>query len=159
MSTFYGSLQGNRGEATRAGSRDSGIRASVQSWHGSVISKLYEEDGQTFARIGVADRSCAFADRTLFDGTIDDLLKCQALKCEAPGMSPEQKALRELAVLVAAGSDYEQDGMMYDAVEDVTDVFEHIARTLAEAGYSPADVERSGVDGYPLGYNFGYPII
>lgn len=32
MATFYGRLQGNRGEATRCGSKDSGIDATAESW-------------------------------------------------------------------------------------------------------------------------------
>ena len=40
MSEFYGNVCGNRGEATRGGSANSGIRASACSWHGSVTVSL-----------------------------------------------------------------------------------------------------------------------
>lgn len=36
MSEFYGRIQGSRGEATRCGSKSSGIEATAETWH-SVI--------------------------------------------------------------------------------------------------------------------------
>lgn len=33
MSRFYASIQGNRGEATRGGSKDSGIYGHIRGWH------------------------------------------------------------------------------------------------------------------------------
>lgn len=36
MSEFYGRIQGSRGEATRCGSKDSGISATAETW-GSVL--------------------------------------------------------------------------------------------------------------------------
>ena len=36
MSHFYGILVGNRGEATRCGSKESGVRTATASWEGSV---------------------------------------------------------------------------------------------------------------------------
>jgi hypothetical protein len=36
MSEFYGRIQGNRGEATRGGTKASGISATAETWH-SVI--------------------------------------------------------------------------------------------------------------------------
>lgn len=32
MAHFYGSMQGNRGEATRCGSKESGIEAHIRGW-------------------------------------------------------------------------------------------------------------------------------
>lgn len=40
MSVFYGTVQGQRGPATRCGSLSSGIIAAAQSWDGSVVVKL-----------------------------------------------------------------------------------------------------------------------
>ena len=40
MSEFYGQVIGNRGPASRGGSRASGIHVSAQSWDGSVQVKL-----------------------------------------------------------------------------------------------------------------------
>jgi hypothetical protein len=43
MAHFYGSIQGNRGEATRMGSKDSGIHGYVQG-HGSRITSMMNCD-------------------------------------------------------------------------------------------------------------------
>ena len=36
MSHFYASMQGNRGEATRCGSKQSGIDAHIRGWNSGV---------------------------------------------------------------------------------------------------------------------------
>lgn len=51
MSHFYGYLQGNRGEVTRAGSRQSGIRAHLRSWEHDCHAWLYDEDGKDVLKI------------------------------------------------------------------------------------------------------------
>lgn len=33
MAHFYGEIQGNRGEATRMGTKDSGFRSHIRGWH------------------------------------------------------------------------------------------------------------------------------
>ena len=40
MAKFYSTIQGSAGEATRRGTANSGVRASVQSYDGSVITSL-----------------------------------------------------------------------------------------------------------------------
>ena len=40
MSRFYGSLQGNRGMATRCGTKDSGISAHVRGWDIGVYAEV-----------------------------------------------------------------------------------------------------------------------
>ncbi len=40
MAYFYGYLTGNRGIATRCGSRDSGITAHIRSWNNDVYVSL-----------------------------------------------------------------------------------------------------------------------
>lgn len=57
MSTFYGTVEGNRGEATRCGSEQSGIRASAQSWNGSVIVRLCHRDGELMVSVATSDVS------------------------------------------------------------------------------------------------------
>ena len=42
MSHFYGTLRGNRGEATRCGSKASGLTTHAASWAGSVVSTVFE---------------------------------------------------------------------------------------------------------------------
>ena len=43
MAHFYANIQGNRGEATRMGSKDSGIRGHIRGWDigGSVWCRHY----------------------------------------------------------------------------------------------------------------------
>lgn len=45
MSHFYGTLEGNRGQATRCGTKNSGIRTNAAGWGGSIEASVYEEDG------------------------------------------------------------------------------------------------------------------
>lgn len=50
MAHFYGTLQGNRGEATRCGTKQSGIETYAASWDGAVRTHLYQDDaGRDFA--------------------------------------------------------------------------------------------------------------
>lgn len=44
MSHFYGYLTGNRGTATRCGSKKSGIHAHIRSWSNDVRAILKEDD-------------------------------------------------------------------------------------------------------------------
>jgi hypothetical protein len=44
MSHFYGTLQGMRGEATRCGSKDSGIDTVAASWKGAIRVSVYHDD-------------------------------------------------------------------------------------------------------------------
>lgn len=84
MATFYGTIQGNRGEATRLGSYDSGFRASAQSWNGSVITylkyaKMEESDEDKLnIEIYLSDDSAesSWNSNCYFDGTLDELKEC-----------------------------------------------------------------------------------
>ena len=44
MAVLYGTLKGNRGEVSRCGSKDSGIRAMVKTWNGMAYLYL-DADG------------------------------------------------------------------------------------------------------------------
>jgi len=43
MSHFYGTLQGNRGEASRCGSTDSGIDTYAAGWRGAIHVSVYQD--------------------------------------------------------------------------------------------------------------------
>lgn len=85
MSAFYGLVEGNRSCATRGGSKNSGFRASCQSYDGSVIVRLNYKDGEAkpenlMVNIGTNDGSSCCADWNSegFNGTFQefkDLLK------------------------------------------------------------------------------------
>jgi hypothetical protein len=54
MAKFYGSIKGSRGEATRCGTINSGIKTSVQSWDGSIITALsYDGDNRDILMVEV----------------------------------------------------------------------------------------------------------
>lgn len=44
MGHFYGNLQGNRGEATRMGSKDSGITAHIRGWSTGIYVACHVDD-------------------------------------------------------------------------------------------------------------------
>lgn len=46
MSQFYGTLQGNRGEATRCGTANSGIVTYAAGWKGAICVNVSEVDGE-----------------------------------------------------------------------------------------------------------------
>jgi hypothetical protein len=76
MAEFYSTTYGNRGTATRCGSKASGIHSSVQSWEGSIATALYvTADGTTYARIVVGSGSTASPlGRTIYNGPLADLI-------------------------------------------------------------------------------------
>ena len=41
MSHFYSVIQGNRGQATRCGTKDSGVTAITASWTGAIRTDLW----------------------------------------------------------------------------------------------------------------------
>ena len=75
MSKFYGTVVGQaKTEATRRGSDRTGIRASVQSWDGSLVSKLnYNHEGKLIIDLSWSEGSSCYGDERLFKGTIDEL--------------------------------------------------------------------------------------
>lgn len=74
MSTFYGSIQGNRGAATRGGSRSSGIKASAQSWNGSVITELsYNDKDELMVGVSTSTGSSSYGTR-IFYGTFEEYI-------------------------------------------------------------------------------------
>ena len=75
MSKFYGSIQGNRGVATRGGSLASGIKGSCQSYDGSVITYPdYDANDILMVTIEVSDCSSSYGNR-IFCGTFEQFIK------------------------------------------------------------------------------------
>lgn len=67
MAHFYGRLQGNRGEATRCGSKDSGIDATAESWSTILRVKQIHTGGSD---IGIVDFTTKHGN-PLFRATFD----------------------------------------------------------------------------------------
>jgi hypothetical protein len=51
MSQFYASIQGSRGEATRQGSKNSGIVGHVRGWNLGCRVEMSHEDGRDVCRV------------------------------------------------------------------------------------------------------------
>ena len=73
MATFYGSIKGGRGEATRCGTKNSGIKASVQSWNGSVISELSYDEDKLMVRVSTSTGSSSLGTQ-IFYGTFEEFV-------------------------------------------------------------------------------------
>jgi hypothetical protein len=73
MAKFYGTLVGNRGEATRLG--HSRIKVSAQSYDGSVITELtYNSEGKLMVDVKVSEDSTSCYGRGLFYGTFEEFI-------------------------------------------------------------------------------------
>lgn len=79
MSKFYSTIQGCAGEATRRGTERSGIRSSVQSYEGSVITELSEVDGKIILHIDTAKDSRSSLSDRVFRGTIQEFNEAMQL--------------------------------------------------------------------------------
>lgn len=75
MSRFYGDLRGNRGEATRQGSKDSGIRSHTRGWNfgGVVIMTVDPETGEDRMEVYATHGSNGYGQsKLLFSGLKKD---------------------------------------------------------------------------------------
>ena len=71
MAKFYGSIQGNRGAATRMGHQS--IKSSVQSYDGSVITELsYNDEGKLMIDVCVDRNGSSSYGHRVFYGTLDE---------------------------------------------------------------------------------------
>ncbi len=51
MAQFYGDVQGNRGQATRMGTKGSGMSAHIRGWNVGVRVELSHEGGVDVVRV------------------------------------------------------------------------------------------------------------
>lgn len=74
MAHFYGTLQGSRGEATRLGTKNSGIMTTTCSYQGKVRVCLNFDPrtGQDIATISLAKHMGKGVERTLFKGPVGE---------------------------------------------------------------------------------------
>lgn len=70
MSHFYGTVQGNRGEATRCGSKNSGMDVCCASWDGAIRCRTYIQDGEDFVRVEKIPWRGRGERKLLYDGPI-----------------------------------------------------------------------------------------
>jgi hypothetical protein len=79
MATFFGTVQGGRGKATRLGHGSTGLHVTAQSYSGSIIVNLHQSDqnGNDYCTISVAEGSASGGGHTLYSGPIKDLFNDQ----------------------------------------------------------------------------------
>lgn len=72
MAHFYGTLQGQRGQATRCGSKAGGLTTVAASWQGAVEVTLYldEETGSDMARVEFRQWHGQGTSGLIYDGPI-----------------------------------------------------------------------------------------
>lgn len=70
MAHFYGKVCGNRGAATRLGTKASALYAVAASWQGSVRVVLYEHHGVDYARVSLLPWQGAGTSRLLYEGPV-----------------------------------------------------------------------------------------
>jgi len=64
MSHFYGSMRGNRGKATRGGTKKSGFEAHIRGWNIGIRAHCFyntekDKDSILVYKTGGSNRSCA----------------------------------------------------------------------------------------------------
>ena len=74
MAHFYGEIQGNRGEATRMGTKNSGFRGHIRGWHiGVSIECSYNEElGKDVIRIYKTGGSAGYCSNEFITELIED---------------------------------------------------------------------------------------
>ena len=70
MARFYGSIQGNRGNATRMGTPNSGFTAWAAGWQGRVVIEIDDRDGVDWARVSLAKHHGHGTSQLLYDGPV-----------------------------------------------------------------------------------------
>lgn len=71
MAHFYGTIDGNRGTASRLGTAKSGLRTVAASWQGAVDVRLYcNTDGVDRCRVMLVPWHGAGTSRVLYDGPV-----------------------------------------------------------------------------------------
>ena len=74
MAHFYGVLRGTRGEATRCGSKNSGLTVTAASWRGSVRVTLYmDSNGTDMASVTLAPWRGQGTTKTLYEGPVSGI--------------------------------------------------------------------------------------
>lgn len=97
MATFYGTVQGSHGsDATRTGSKESGIKASARSYLGSVAVALYlDTAGTAHATITAGKGSTANPARTLWSGPLAELVAMADYPAVATTVHTNEEEVKE----------------------------------------------------------------
>ena len=80
MAMFYGTIRGGRGEATRLGHANTGLRTTTQSHEGSIIVSMYVANaGLQCVDISVGTGSTGSGNWILYSGPIKNLFDDKVL--------------------------------------------------------------------------------
>lgn len=79
MARFYGVVQGTRGQASRCGSKSSGLTTTAASWQGAVETTLYREGDIDMARVVLKPWRGVGVSRTLYEGPVGEAPQVKAL--------------------------------------------------------------------------------
>jgi hypothetical protein len=71
MAHFYGSIQGQRGEATRLGTKASGLHVTAASWQGAASVVLYSSGDEDRARVRLHPWRGSGSNVLLYDGPVN----------------------------------------------------------------------------------------
>ena len=84
MAQFYADIQGNRGEATRMGTKASGMDSHIRGWHtGAKVVCHYDEDtGKDIVRVYKTGGSSGRSSQELVAEWSTDYYKPQKRICE-----------------------------------------------------------------------------
>ena len=84
MSHFYGTLEGNRGEATRCGTKSSGLITEAAGWQGAIRVTVYHTDDRDMFRVELIPwQGSAGKHVTLAAGELD--ASCENIALVHPG--------------------------------------------------------------------------
>lgn len=72
MSHFYGTIQGNRGEATRCGSKESGMETYCASWKGAIRTYAWfnKQQNEDWVRVTKTPWQGQGEEKLLYEGPI-----------------------------------------------------------------------------------------
>ncbi len=72
MAHFYGTLSGSRGQASRLGSKASGLNVVAASWQGAVDVRLWHDEatGTDMCEVSLATHHGAGTQRLLYSGPV-----------------------------------------------------------------------------------------
>jgi hypothetical protein len=72
MAHFYGTAEGNRGKATRCGSKNSGMVTYCASWKGAVKCTAYDNNGVDWIRVEQTPWQGVGVHKLLYEGPIGE---------------------------------------------------------------------------------------
>lgn len=70
MAHFYGTIKGSRGEASRLGTKASGLRTTTASWQGAVTVNMVERNGVDYVEVWLTKWHGAGTDKRLYFGPV-----------------------------------------------------------------------------------------